>query len=269
MDFSYESIYFDNPIQTGRAMDIFMPEKVTRNIAIFFIHGGGWGAGSRHCFHKIMRGFNAEGYICASADYRLNNKSIHLREQLTDLRHAYDIFTSKLKELHRPLKIFTHGTSAGAHLTALVSLAEPGQCGEQLEYNGRNLINEWVRPVGTSLQATPVLFEPWEDIFPEIWINMENLIGVSYLENPELYYKAAPINYVNRESCPVFHMHAENEHVFPLRYILQFNDKMKKLGRRCEYKVYTNAEHGFFYDLTRRQQKEAFADIIKFIESLE
>ena len=45
MSFSYESIYFDNPIQTGRVMDIFMPEKVTREIALFFVHGGGWAAG--------------------------------------------------------------------------------------------------------------------------------------------------------------------------------------------------------------------------------
>lgn len=83
---------------------------------LFFVHGGGRAAGSRGCCHKLMRGFNAEGYICATTDYRLNNDSIHLWEQLTDLQHAYDIFVSKLKILNRPLKIFTHRASAGAHL---------------------------------------------------------------------------------------------------------------------------------------------------------
>jgi len=269
MSFSYESVYFDNPIQAGRVMDVFMPEKITRDIALFFVHGGGWAGGSRDCYHKIMRGFNAEGYICASTDYRLNNDSIHLWDQLTDLRHAYDIFVSKLKALNRPMKIFTYGGSAGAHLNALISLAEPGQCGEQLEYNGRKLSNEWVRPVGAAMQATPVLFEPWEDIFPGIWRSMEKAVGVPYSKNPELYRKVAPMNYVNAGSCPVFHLHAEDEHMFPLRYILEFKAKMEKLGRRCECRIYTNTEHGFFYDLTRRQQKEAFADILKFIASLE
>jgi hypothetical protein len=60
MSFAYESIYFDNPIQAGRVMDVFVPGKVSRDISLFFIHGGGWGAGSRDGFHKIMRGFNAE-----------------------------------------------------------------------------------------------------------------------------------------------------------------------------------------------------------------
>ncbi|MHB9140082.1 MAG: alpha/beta hydrolase family protein, partial [Victivallaceae bacterium] len=173
-----------------------------------------------------------------------------------------------LKELKRPLKIFVQGSSAGAHLAALVTMAEPGACGEKLEYNGRKLNNEWVRPAGAAIQATPVLFEPWEDIFPGIWYSMEKVIGAPYSENPELYRKAAPMNYIDAKTCPIFHLHAEDEHMFPLRYILEFKAKMEALGRRCECKVYTNAEHGFFYDLTRRQQKEAFADILSFIDSL-
>ena len=44
-------------------MDIFIPEKVTRDIALFFVHGGGWKAASRNDFHNIMHGFNAKGYI--------------------------------------------------------------------------------------------------------------------------------------------------------------------------------------------------------------
>jgi dipeptidyl aminopeptidase/acylaminoacyl peptidase len=103
---------------------------------------------------------------------------------------------------------------------------------------------------------------------PKFRGGMEKAVGVPYSENPDIYKKVAPMNYVNAGSCPVFHLHAEDEYMFPLRYILEFKAKMEKLGRRCKCKIYTNAEHGFFYDLTRRQQKEAFADILKFIESL-
>ncbi len=78
---------------------------------------------------------------------------------------------------------------------------------------------------------------------------MQKVVGVPYSANQELYRKAAPMNYINAQTCPVFHLHAENEHMFPLRYILEFKGKMETLGRRCECKVYTNAEHGFFYDL--------------------
>ena len=49
----------------------------------------------------------------------------------------------------------------------------------------------------------------------------------------------------------------------------RFIEKLTSLGARAEVKVYERVEHGFFYDVTRRQQKEAFADILAFIESLD
>ena len=109
MSYRFESYYLDDPIQTGRALDLFLPEAITRDLALFFVHGGGWTGGGRANYHAIMRGFNARGYVCASADYRLAGESIHLHEQLTDLRHAYDCFTGLLLERGLPLNIVTHG----------------------------------------------------------------------------------------------------------------------------------------------------------------
>ena len=56
--------------------------------------------------------------------------------------------------------------------------------------------------------------------------------------------------------------------MFPLKHNLEFVAKAKSLGCRVEYKVYDSVEHGFFYGVTRRQQKEAFSDVISFINSL-
>lgn len=267
MSYRFISEYLDNERITGRILDIFMPEKVTRNISLFFIHGGGWSGGSRTIFHKIINGFNKSGFICASTDYRL--AEVNIWDQISDVRHSYDTFSFFLEKKKRPLKIFTIGSSAGAHLAALLSFAVPGECGESLEYKEyKYRSKKWHSPIGAALQSTPVYFSQWEDIFPVIWKSMQNIVGVPYENNPELYKKVSPINYISKKTCPVLFLEAENEETFPTEYNIQFIEKMKALGNHAEYKIYTKAEHGFFYDLVRRQQKEAFNDILDFINKL-
>jgi acetyl esterase/lipase len=266
MTFSYKSLYLDKPIIKDRALDIFVPENVSQDISMIFVHGGGWGAGSRDQMHKIMEGFCDKGFICASFDYRLAN--VDGFAQLTDLRHAYDYFVSFLKGQGRPLKIVTYGSSAGAHLNALMSLASPGQCGEELEFNGMKLENKWVRPVGSMFQAVPVLFEPWEDIFPASWGCFQKVAGVSWEKHPEVYKRLAPMEYISSETQALFFINASDEHMFPCRYTIDAAEKLRSFGQTCITKTYENAEHGFFYDLTRRRQKEAFIDILEFIEQL-
>lgn len=267
--FSYESVYFDDPLIEGRAMDIFIPPLPKHDISLFFIHGGGWTAGTRSRFHRIMRGFNALGYICASSDYRLCKDGITVLDQLTDLRHAYDIFAAQLSGRGRPPRIAAVGTSAGAHLAALISLAAPGECGESLDSNGRFPASEWIKPECAILQAAPVKFEPWEDIFPPAWEHMQKAAGIRYPGNRVAYRRLSPFEYAGPAACPVLFLHADNEHMFPLRHIREFKEKMREAGRHCEIKIYSNAEHGFFYDLTRRVQKEAFSDILEFLRNRE
>ena len=263
--YEYKSIYFDDPIVPQRVLDIFMPETVSRDIVLFFVHGGGWNGGSRTNYHAIMSAFNQHGYICASTDYRLLDENVDIFTQLEDVRYGYMLFLQYLIGSKREPKIFTHGASAGAHLAALLSFARPGDCGESTA--GLPDV-KWIPPVGTSLQATPMRFEPWEDIFPLIWMAMRKIAGVPYEGNWEFYKKIAPINHISSETCPALFMEAENEHMFPLEFTLEAVEKMKSFGVLVEYKIYTKAEHGFFYDVTRRQQKEAFTDILNFIKSL-
>lgn len=267
--FRYESLYFDDPIIEGRAMDIFMPARPEHYISLFFVHGGGWAAGTRSRFHRVMRGFNGLGYICASSDYRLCKDGITVLDQLTDLRHAYDIFAAELRRRGRPARIAAAGSSAGAHLASLLSLAAPGQCGESLEFNGTAPAGEWIRPECVILQAAPVKFEPWEDIFPPAWEHMQKAAGVPYPGSKETYRRLSPFEYAGPEACPVLFLHAENEHMFPVSHLHEFSGKMRNAGRRCEIKIYTGAEHGFFYDFTRRVQKEAFSDILDFLMDME
>ncbi len=263
MPFSYKSVYLDKPIIKDRALDIFVPETISQDISLVFVHGGGWKAGVRQDPHLVMEGFCDKGFICASFDYRLSG--VDGFAQLSDLRHAYDYFVSFLKEQERPLRIVTLGGSAGAHLSGLMALASPGECGEDLTFKDISLKNEWIRPLASIFQAAPVLFEPWEDIFPASWECLQRVAGVSWDEHPEVYKRLAISEYLSSETQPLFFLNASDEHMFPCRYIEALAEKLRASGQICLTKTYENTEHGFFYDLIRRQQKEAFADILEFI----
>lgn len=255
----FNSYYLDSPLVRGRIFDVFEPEEITRDTAIFIVHGGGWRAGSRESFHEIMQAYNQRGFLAVSTDYRLSGVTAF--EQLGDLRASYDRFISLLKQKNRPLKIAVYGESAGAHLASLLICAAPGECGET-----SLLENEWVRPAFGLLQATPATFLPWEDIFPQIWNAMQDIAGASYEADPERFRHLSLDRYIHSGNPPLFFLEAENEHMFPSSMTLELVKKHNALGIPSRWKVYKNMEHGFFYSLNRRQQREAFEDILLFLQ---
>jgi acetyl esterase/lipase len=261
--FRYESWYYDSPIVSGRALDLFRgaPDAAPRRTSLFFVHGGGWRAGSRQDWHPIMHAFGREGFTCGSVDYRLVN--VDIRHQLEDIRMGLHLFNRWLLEHGRNPQVFVIGISAGAHLGALLTLAEPGACGEQTDS-----LN--VAPlIGAAFHAMPASFQPWEDIFPGAWQAMQEIVGEGFEQAPERYSAVSPIAHLSAHSPPLLLLHAENEHMFPLSELNRFRDKAVALGVRVELKNYSNCEHGFFYELIRRQQRQAFTDIVRFIESVE
>lgn len=259
MDYTLRSYYLDKPLVTGRVFDVFEPAEIKKDIAIFIVHGGGWRGGSRTSFHKIMEAFAERGYISASADYRLNAKDAFY--QLADIREAYDAFVSILKEKNRPLKIAVYGESAGAHLASLLICASPFECGEK-----NNLKNGWVKPCFGMLQATPVDFFPYESIMPQFWTTMQGIAGAPYESDPERYERLSLKNYIRKDNPPIFFLEAEREHIFMPEYTLKVAKKHRALGINSQWKIYKGVEHGFFYELKRKAQIEAFEDICSFLD---
>jgi len=255
----FQSYYLDYPMVKGRVFDVFEPEEITKDVAVFIVHGGGWRAGSRSSFHEIMDALNNRGYLVASTDYRLYAKDAF--EQLSDIRASYDKFVSILKEKNRPLKVAVYGESAGAHLASLLLCAAPGECGESNEFE-----NEWVKPYLGMLQATPHDFLHWEGMMPQTWAMFQNIAGIPYEQDPDRYERLSLRNYINESNPPLFFMEAELESMFPSEYTLEFVETHRSMGIQSHWKVYEKMEHGFFYELKRKRQLEAFEDICLFLD---
>ncbi len=249
---SFRSHYLDNPILAERIFDTFEPEQSNRGIALFFVHGGGWSGGSRTIFHSIALAYAELGFDCASTDYRLG---ISVFDQIRDVQESLKRFSEMLSARGKPKSIVLIGSSAGAHLALMAALLLPEE--------ERN-----IHIAAVCVQAAPFTFEPWPDIFPAIETSMAKAIGTSYMNNPELYQKASPLFHVSASMPPVFAMLAENEHMFPPELTEQFITRARTNGVRVDCKTYPRTEHGFFYSLDRWQQKEAFQDILAFIEDI-
>ena len=74
------------------------------------------------------------------------------------------------------------------------------------------------------------------------------------------------MNYINDSNPPLFFVCAELEHMFPNEYTLEIVKKHREIGIQSQWKVYEKAEHGFFFDFSRKMQRETFEDICKFLE---
>lgn len=255
----YQSYYLDSPLVKGRVFDVFVPEEITKDVAVFFVHGGGWRGGSRESFHEIMEALNNRGFVAASTDYRLYAKDAF--QQISDIRAAYMRFVSILKEMGRPPKIAVYGESAGSHLASLLLFAKPGECGEEIDYEG-----EWVAPTYGILHATPTSFYHWDGMMPASWERMQNIAGAPYDKEPDRFDRLSLKRYVNRDNPPIFFVEAELEHLFISKNTLEIANQHRALGIESHWKVYPLMEHGFFYELKRKRQLEAFEDICLFLE---
>lgn len=248
--YSYRSIYFDDEPRLDRAIDIFPATREAGPVGLFFVHGGGWFAGTRGVYHPMMRAFAAEGIECASVAYRLTPGS--LGHQIEDVREGLRIYLADRAERQLPQRVVMAGCSAGAHLALMAVLAQ----------NGESL---WKNVPGLAVQAPALSFVPWEEIFPPIWSTMQRVIGIPYEENPTLYEQASPIRLIRTGMPPVLILHAEHEHMFPLEIAEEFQRVALGKGVQVAIKHYRRAEHGFFYALDRKVQREAFADILAFV----
>ena len=55
----------------GRVFDVFEPEQITKDTAVFFVHGGGWHSVSRSFCHEFMQELNDRGWLAAFEDFCL------------------------------------------------------------------------------------------------------------------------------------------------------------------------------------------------------
>lgn len=104
-------------------LDLYLPEKPTGAAPVFiFLHGGGFREGDRAHYGYVARPFTRHGILTVVASYRLTPES-KFPDQPDDVKRLLGWVHRHVEEYGGdPGRIYLSGHSAGAILTAFVSL---------------------------------------------------------------------------------------------------------------------------------------------------
>lgn len=129
-------VHKDIPYVEGKDVDerqklnLYLPKGAKGYPTLFFIHGGGWTAGSRSGFDRIGRTFAKNGVAFVSVGYRLSPRQGQEARpgQVKHPGHIQDVakgFAWTVANIRKyggdPGAAFVSGHSAGGHLAALLA----------------------------------------------------------------------------------------------------------------------------------------------------
>ncbi len=176
--------------------DLYLPKGTKSAPALVAVHGGGWVAGVRSAFQYWGPYLAARGVAMFSISYRLATKGKTFPQAVQDVRAGVQFVRGKAGEFGiDPQRIGLIGASAGAHLASLAALS------------GTKFANGYPQDAFASVDASVKVLVAVYGIYDAVamWTNyqlqggrdnnFEKFMGVSPMENRQLYFDASPISY--------------------------------------------------------------------------
>ena len=203
------------------ALDLYLPEGKQGAPLVVFVHGGGWQRGSRN--EMPLGAMAPAGFAFASVDYRLSPVA-PFPAQAHDIKAAIRFLRAKQSEYgYDAARIAITGTSAGAHLAALVGVTNGhkelegtvgGNLGQSsdvqaiLSYYGASDFMTILK------QSTPFGLGVREPA-------LQLLLGGQPEEKEELAKLASPVYHLDANDPPMLLLHGDQDPQMPINQSLQ------------------------------------------------
>ena len=241
------------------ALDLHLPPGVTTPPLVVWVHGGAWRSGDKD---EVPRPILEKGFAIASVNYRLSGDA-RFPAAVHDIKAAVRfVRANAAKYGYRAERIAIGGSSAGAHLAALVgvtnghkelegsvgtNLATSSNVQAILDYYGASdltTILEQSTPFGLGVRV-PAL-EAWLGGRPE------NVKALAQL--------ASPVLHVDRSDPPLHLLHGDRDPQMPINQAHQLEGAYKALGLDVSLDVVHGAAHGgaLFYAPAHLERAVAF-----------
>ncbi len=227
---------------TELKLDLFLPdEPAVAAPCVVFIHGGGWLNGNRGSGKKNAAWLTQHGFAVASIDYRLTDVA-QWPAQIDDCYSAVAWVREHGGDFGiDPKRIGVFGTSAGAHLAALVGTRR----------------NPKVGGVSTKVQAVCDFFGP-ADLLSMPPNNVGNgrtaeqvaksngakLLGATVRDVPKLARDASALCQVSRDDAPFLIVHGSEDPGVPLAQSQRLHAALVHEGVPSRLHVLAGAKHG-------------------------
>lgn len=212
----YKDIVYKRLDSTILKLDIYHQKNITKTTPlIIFIHGGAWKKGDKHDYWPYLISYAKKGYITATIQYRFTGVAKY-PAQLNDVEAAINWMKENADQYHIDKnKIALVGGSAGAHLAMLAAYSIPDLKIKGIVnlYGPADLTTEYAREKKS----------------------VQNLIGKSYEEAPELYKKASPINYLSKDIPPTLTFQGTLDELVPYEQSDKLDKKIKEAGATSHY----------------------------------
>ena len=220
-------------------IDLYRPDNLPDGAtALIMWHGGGWRRGDRTVPAELAKLIAADGFLCLSAEYRLNGEALW-PAQIHDTKAAIRWTRANAGTLGiDPSRIAGLGSSAGAHL-ALMAAGTPDD--PRFEGEGGHA------GVSSALNAVVAIYPP-----TLLFAGEDRPSGGSPADalapdvaTSELAREASPIEYVSAAYPPVFLLHGTADKVVPVTATLRMAEALRGVKAPVETHVLHDIPHGF------------------------
>lgn len=235
-------------------LDIYGPTEPTEGPtpALFYVHGGGWGAGTRELpglgeLIGFVNGVRALGVTVVPVSYRLTNDTVKFPTHINDVCDAIRFVVKHSDDYNiDPQRIGVFGGSAGGHLSLLAGLCTT-EFGEDPELSSTGFDVKCVLDFcGPTDLATIVGEEDSESMADAVNGLLVNFLGASIADNPAIYASASPVTHVGKNlGLSVLIIQGKSDEIVPYAQAEKMYEKLKNAGYNVKYLPVDNANHGF------------------------
>ena len=233
----------------------YEPEKAVSSTVIYWVHGGGWNAGSPKFFDFVGQCMAKAGYRMISGGYRLSPANKY-PAQIEDVCACYKAALRYLDARGTDRsRIIVAGPSAGAHLTSILCYSEEAQ----KEYGVD--ISPVIGYVGF---GGPYSFR--EDQSRTLRILLNQLLPKGYDRR-----KAEPVSLMTKNEIPMLLIQSRHDGLLSYACAEDFAARARELGNRCElYSVEDRKNTHSWYTaglfLESREENKALDKFFSWVE---
>jgi acetyl esterase/lipase len=221
-------------------LDLYRTVHAPRGLmpVILHLHPGGWHRGDKAAHRRVWAWLAAEGYLVASANYRLSGEA-PWPAPVEDAKAAVRWLRANATHYGGdPARIGGLGESAGGHLVALIATSG----NDEWNGTGGNL------GVSGELQAVAAQYAPLDlgAFGPEcrpLRIDLELLFRRPYGQPAEEYAAASPVNRAARAEVPFLLIHGAADSLVPIDQSEGMARALRAAGKPVELIRVENAEH--------------------------
>lgn len=230
----------------GEALKLNMARPVDSQKAekplpcVVAIHGGGWAAGHRNHFNKLIRQIAARGYVAVTVTYRLAPKH-RFPAQIEDVKCAVRYMRAHAKKYNiDPKRIGAVGMSAGAHLAMMLGAMDKD--------DGHEGAGGWAEQ-SSKVQAAVSFVGPTDlthlNLPDQSKAILVNFLGGTRNDKLDTYAEASPITYVDQGDAPMLLFQGTKDPLIPNEQAYVMAKVLTKAGVPGRVELLLGQGHGW------------------------